>query len=235
MSETNHVVVVGAGPAGMMASISAAASGAKVTLIERNHLPGRKLLLSGKGRCNLTNVCRIDEFLSHFNKNGEFLRDAFKIFFVSELMDFFKKKGVDLKVERQNRVFPVSDKASFVLGALEDEMRRKRVDLLTGVLFNDLVVREGEIKGVIVNNSETITGGKVILCLGGASYPLTGSDGKWFMVLKRHDIRLTKFKPALTPLVCRDNYGLNGLSLRNIRIRFQSSAGNVLLTDTGEI
>ncbi|MDD5504326.1 MAG: NAD(P)/FAD-dependent oxidoreductase [Candidatus Omnitrophica bacterium] len=235
MPDANRVIVVGAGPAGMMASISAALSGADVTLIERNHLPGRKLLLSGKGRCNLTNACPMDEFFSHFNGKGEFLRDAFNSFFVEDLMDFFKKRGLGLKIERQNRVFPVSDKSASVLDVLEKEMRSKNVKLLTGVLFNDLIICDGTVKGVIVDSSKRMLADKVILCLGGASYPLTGSDGKWFTVLKRHGIGLSGFRPALTALLCRDNYGLNGLSLKNIRIMFRSSAGKALLTDIGEI
>ncbi|HDP16279.1 MAG TPA: FAD-dependent oxidoreductase [Candidatus Omnitrophica bacterium] len=148
--DKKNIVVVGAGPAGMMAAIRAGQLGKKVTLLEKNPGLGRKLLLSGKGRCNLTNACAQDSFLTRFGKNGQFLRDAFKKFFNRELMDFFEKRGLALKVERQLRVFPVSNTSSSILDVLKRELTKSKTEVLCKKEIEAIVAQGKRIKGVFL-------------------------------------------------------------------------------------
>jgi len=234
MKKHNTIIVAGAGPAGIMAVIRAAELGNKVILIERNHNPGRKLLLTGKGRCNLTNCSSEDEFYKRFSKKGEFLRDAFKVFFVKELMDFFESNGQKLKIERQNRVFPVSDSSLSVLNVLENRLSFYRVELLTDTFLSGLLTENNAVKGIIINNNRKLYAEKIVLALGGASYSFTGSDGSWHNMLRRHGIGVLDFKPGLVPLTCKHTYGLEGLTLKNISLNFKFP-GKVIATGTGEL
>ncbi|MBU1870194.1 MAG: aminoacetone oxidase family FAD-binding enzyme, partial [Candidatus Omnitrophica bacterium] len=176
--QAKKIVVVGGGPAGMMAAIRAGQLKQEVILLEKNPTLGRKLILSGKGRCNLTNACNLDLFLKRFSKNGEFLRDAFKKFFNRELMDFFEARGLQLKVERQERVFPVTDNSESILQILEKELHKNQVKIISKQEIKDILIEDGRVKGVLLSSAETIPADKVILATGGVSYPGTGSTGE---------------------------------------------------------
>ena len=256
MVEVKRIVVVGAGPAGMMAAIRAAQLQQDVTLIEKNSLPGKKLLLSGKGRCNLTNLCELEPFLKRFSKNGQFLRDAFKKFFNRDLINFFEKRGLKLKVERQLRVFPVTDKSNSVLEALKKELQKNKVNPHTKIfgvgvkiIYNtsmkDILMRDNKVKGVVLVDGRIISCDKVILATGGVSYGFTGSTGEGLEIARRLGHSITGLRPGLVPLETRQKYvkGLEGLTLKNIRLKFtqhQHGAGfsdgqRQIISEIGEL
>lgn len=226
----------------MMAAIRASHFRQDVTLVEKNPHLGKKLLLSGKGRCNLTNSCDLDSFLKRFSKNGEFLRDAFKKFFNRELMDFFDERGLRLKVERQERVFPEADKADAVLKVLKEELKKNKVKIIYGCVLKDLITQQGRIKGLLSASGRIMPADKVILATGGASYAFSGSTGEGMDIARKTGHAVNPLRPGLVPLVTRQKYpkGLAGLTLRNIRIKFGdgkrealSPVGELLFTGFG--
>jgi predicted Rossmann fold flavoprotein len=216
------IVVVGGGPAGMMAAIRAAEFGQDVTLIEQNPALGRKLLLSGKGRCNLTNFCHLDEFLQRFSDGGEFLRDAFKKFFNQELMDFFQKQGLKLNVERQGRVFPHTNSSASVLEILKKELVKNKVKIIYQAKLKDILIRDGKVGAVVLRDDRTIPADKVILATGGTSYTFTGSTGEGLDLTKKLGHKVTPLKPGLVALRTKQQLPrlLEGLTLKNIRLSF---------------
>lgn len=237
------VIIIGAGPAGMMAAIRAAESGAKAALFEKNKQLGRKLILSGQGRCNLTNVNDLADSLKCFSKTGNFLRDAFAGFFNRELMEFFEKRGVSLKVERQNRVFPESDKAYDILEALQQELKRLNVKVFCSAPAYNILVENGSVSGVLLEDRETIKTKKVILATGGVSYQDTGSSGDGLKIARKAGHKITDLRAGLVPLVTGENWvkDLQGLALKNIRFfvyadgkeRFESDIGELMFTHFG--
>jgi len=240
--DAQKIVVVGAGPAGMMAAIRAAGLNARVTLLEKNNSPAQKLLLSGKGRCNLTNACEPDAFYARFSKNGEFLRDAFKKLSNLDLMRFFEKRGLRLKVERQLRVFPETNRSASVAGALKKELEKSEVEVRYNAGVKDIVLRDGNIKGVLLFDNKIMPADKIILATGGVSYPFTGSTGEGLKLAGRLGHRITPLRPGLVPLETRQDYPrlLEGLTLKNIRLKFRdgkkeiiSEVGELLFTKTG--
>lgn len=238
--EAKRIVVVGGGPAGMMAAIRAGQLKCDVTLVEKNSTLGKKLLLSGKGRCNLTNLCDLDSFLKCFSQNGEFLRDAFKKFFHQDLINFFEKKGLKLKIERQQRVFPVTDRANSVLEILKQELKKNNVKIMYGACARDLIIQDRKIKGLLLDSGRIITAHKVILATGGASYSFTGSSAEGIEIAKKFGHAVSPLRPGLVPLVTRQKYPLEGLTLKNIRLKFSegekeaiSAIGELLFTDFG--
>ncbi len=152
----NQIVIIGAGPSGMMAAISASGAGANVILIEKNAVFGRKLLLTGKGRCNLTNRCSLEEFLKRFSKNsGQFLRDAFKALFNEDLIDFFEDRGLEMRTERQQRVFPVTDKSSSVIRVLAKELQKKNIKVCFSTTVKNIWTdEEGRVAGVSLSDGK---------------------------------------------------------------------------------
>ncbi|MFH0763059.1 MAG: NAD(P)/FAD-dependent oxidoreductase [Candidatus Omnitrophota bacterium] len=247
-----RIVVVGGGPAGMMAAIRAAGLKQEVTLLEKNSVLGKKLLLSGKGRCNLTNYCNLDSFLQRFSGNAQFLRGAFKKFFNRDLLDFFEKRGLRLKVERQQRVFPASDKSASVLEVLERELVKNKVNLLYGSRLQDIVVGDGRLKAVKLSDGRVILADRVILATGGASYGFTGSTGEGLELARKLGHAITPLRPGLVALRTKEKYPalLEGLTLKNIRLKFTqplragagfsggkrkiiSDIGELLFTETG--
>jgi hypothetical protein len=229
------VVVVGAGPAGMMAAIRSAQLGQEVSLIEKNLLPGRKLLLSGKGRCNLTNACDLNSFISRFNSGGQFLRDAFKIFFNRDLMQFFEERGLRLKVERQLRVFPESDRSASILEILERELRSLKVKTLFDCHLRDILVRNGRVEALVTYRGQNIPADRIILATGGASYKFTGSTGEGFTIAEKLGHRIIGLQPGLVPFLTKERYAdLEGLTLRNIRLKF-SSGKRKIVSEIGEL
>ena len=238
--KVKKIVVVGAGPAGMMASIRAAQLKQDVTLIDKNISPGRKLLLSGKGRCNLTNYCDFDSFIARFSHHGQFLRDAAKIFFNRELMDFFQRRGLKLKVERQLRVFPESDKADSILDVLIRELESLKIKTIYRGLLKEIILDGKEVRSVLLGDNRRISADKVILATGGASYKFTGSSGEGLELVKRTGHSIVSLRPGLIALKTRPCYDLEGLTLKNIRIKFKgpkkqilSEIGELIFTDVG--
>ena len=234
--------MVGAGPAGMMAAIRAANLSQPVLLLEKNSCPGKKLLLSGKGRCNLTNTCDLDLFIERFSGNGQFLRDAFKHFFYPELMDFFETRGLKLTVERQLRVFPESGGSAGVLKILEQELSKNKVNSMYGCILKEIIIGDNKVKGVILADGRKMLADKIILATGGASYSFTGSTGEGIRLAIKTGHRAAPLMAGLVPLVTKEKYPrqLMGLTLKNIRLKFSDSEkeiisqmGELLFTDFG--
>jgi hypothetical protein len=232
----SKIVVIGGGPAGMMAAIQAARSCADVTLIEKNAELGKKLLLSGKGRCNLTNACERDVFLQRFSGNGQFLRDAFKTFFNKDLMRFFEERGLKLRVERQQRVFPVTDSSMSILAVLKKELAARQVKVLYKVCVQDVLVANGMVRGVRLAGGGEIKSDRVILATGGVSYAFTGSTGEGIRIAARLKHRTVPVRAGLVPLAAKPAFirELEGLTLKNIRLVF-SHGGKKLASEIGEL
>ncbi|HNX82049.1 MAG TPA: NAD(P)/FAD-dependent oxidoreductase [Candidatus Omnitrophota bacterium] len=230
------IIVVGAGPAGLMASIRASECGAVVTLVEKKASCGAKILLSGKGRCNLTNACDLDAFLKRFSGRGEFLRDAFKKFFNEDLMRFFEERGVPLKVERQFRVFPVSDRSATILDVLKTEIEKQKVTVLYKSVVKDILVMHDQAQGVSLENGERLKADAVILATGGISYAFTGSTGDGQRIAEKFGHAIVPLRPGLVALDTIESYPkeLEGLTLKNIRITF-STGTKEIVTEVGEL
>ena len=215
-----RLVVAGGGAAGLMAAGQAALLGAKVVVLEKMKRPGRKLCITGKGRCNLTNVASLPEFLGHFGPTGPFLRQAFHQFFTPELLEFFRDLGLTVVTERGGRVFPASGKAPEVLAVFEQWLERCGVPIRTGVTVDHLCIEHGVLSGVSCGDT-TIPCDALILAAGGASYPLTGSTGDGYRLAEEAGHRIVPIRPALVPLITRGNLAalMEGLQLRNILVR----------------
>ena len=215
-----RVVVVGGGAAGLMAAGQAAQSGATVVVIEKMRRPGRKLCITGKGRCNLTNVAPLPEFIAHFGPTGPFLRQAFHRFFSAELLQFLEGLGLAVVTERGGRVFPASGKAPEVLAAFEAWLDRLGVTIRTGLAADRLLIEDGAIAGIVCG-PKTIACDALILAVGGASYPLTGSTGDGYALAEQAGHRIIPIRPALVPVITagRDAGRMAGLQLRNVGVR----------------
>jgi len=220
-----RIVVVGGGPAGIMAAIRAGELRQDVTLIEKNPILGKKLLLSGKGRCNLTNACDLDSFIKRFSGNGQFLRDAFKKFFNLDLMRFFEERGLKLKTERQLRVFPETNRSGSVVEALEKELNKNKVKIIYKAVMKDMILQDNKIKGLLLQDGKIIPADRLILATGGISFSFTGSTGEGLDISKRLGHQIVELRPGLVPLETRQHYPrlLEGLALKNIRLRFSDS------------
>ena len=228
-------IVIGGGPAGMFASIIAARQGSRVLLIERNEKLGKKLLITGKGRCNVTNACASQEVLQNIPRNGRFLYSAMESFPPSQIMDFFESHGCKLKVERGNRVFPLTDKASSVLECLRNMMHRSGVQIKNDRVL-DILADDTGVTGVRTAR-ETITSKWVILATGGVSYPTTGSTGDGYEMVRRLGHTIVEPVGSLVPLECEgeDCADMQGLSLRNVGVRLLNGKNKVLYKDFGEL
>lgn len=233
----SNVVVIGAGPAGMMAAITAAKNGNNVVVVEKNGTPGKKLLITGKGRCNLTNSCDINGFIANTPVNGRFLYSALKNFSNTDLMEFFENRGVKLKEERGGRIFPVSDKSSDILNALVASMRSQNVKIVQG-RASGIVTDNGEVVGVRLDNNTLLKCESAVIATGGKSYPLTGSTGDGYAIAASLGHEIVTPKPSLVPLetVEKNVLSLQGLSLRNIGLKvFDGKTGKLLYDDFGEL
>ena len=239
------VVVVGGGPAGMMAAITASENGNEVYLLEKNNKLGKKLLITGKGRCNITSSLDMKEFISNVPGNGKFLYSVFDNYTNIDIINFLKKHGVNVKEERGNRIFPTSDKSIDVLKAFEDELKNKHVKIKFNSKVTNIEIEEDKVKFVkyIDENGENkkIKTDKVILATGGKTYSITGSTGDGYEIAQKLGHTITEIKPSLVPLtssgtslnVCKE---LQGLSLKNVGIKIiDTSKNKVIYEDFGEM
>ena len=229
------VIVIGGGPAGMFAAITAADRGRKVLLLERNDRLGKKLLITGKGRCNVTNNCAAQEVLQNTPRNGRFLYSAMTAFPPEKTMAFFEERGCSLKTERGNRVFPVTDKAQSILDCLQNQLRRSGVTVRTGRV-KSIDTKNGIVCGVRLPG-EVIETKSVILATGGASYPATGSTGDGYDIAGVLGHTIIPAEGSLVPLETagRDCQEMQGLSLRNCGVKLLNAKGKVLYKDFGEL
>ena len=214
------VIVIGAGASGLMAAGTAAENGHNVVLVERNDKVARKVMITGKGRCNVTNNCTlIHDLIANVPTNGRFLYGAFSKFMPIDTMEFFEDMGVSLKVERGNRVFPESDKAVEIVDALNAFSQDAGVKRIKG-RATSLIAENGEIKGVKLEDGEELLADAVIVATGGVSYPLTGSTGDGYELAKQVGHTISELKPSLVPLKCHEGFcmDLQGLSLKNVEI-----------------
>ena len=232
---TNEILVVGGGPAGMFAAITAARQGAKVTLLERNDRLGKKLLITGKGRCNVTNDCTAEEVLRNTPRNSRFLYSAMTAFPPEKTKAFFEGMGCPLKTERGNRVFPRSDSASSVLESLKKALRETGVTVKTARVL-EILTQDGSVSGVKTPEG-IFRAPAVILATGGASYPATGSTGDGYAVAKALGHTVVEPQGSLVPLEAagQDCQRMQGLSLRNVGVKLLNAKGKVLYKDFGEL
>ncbi len=215
-----RIIVVGAGAAGLMAAGIAAECGADVLLLEKMSSPARKIRISGKGRCNLSNVAELSDFIAHFGKSGLFLRQVFSTFFTPELIAFFESRGLKLQVERGGRIFPVDGDAPAVARLLLNWVKQSGVAVKTEEAVQQLIIKDGRVTGVVCAGRR-IPGNTVIMATGGASYSRTGSTGDGYRLLEDIGHTLVPVRPALVPLETQKSAvrGLAGLELRNIMLR----------------
>ena len=231
------VVIIGGGPAGMLSAIKSAQEGNNVTILEKMNTCGRKLLITGKGRCNITNAIDIDEFIKNIPGNGKFLYSAFQNFNNQDIIKMLEKEGVHTKVERGNRIFPTSDKSMDVLNALLKTLKKLNVKIKTNTKVKEILVQENTVYGVITENNEKIEAQKVILATGGKSYPATGSTGDGYEMAKELGHTITEIKGSLVPLkmyevgICKE---LQGLSLKNVKIHIKTE-NKKIYEDFGEM
>ncbi|MBQ3979717.1 MAG: NAD(P)/FAD-dependent oxidoreductase [Lachnospiraceae bacterium] len=257
------VIVIGGGAAGMMAAIGAAREGASVTLLEKNEKLGKKIYITGKGRCNLTNACDLPEFAEHVVTNRQFLQSALHGFTNADVCELFEELGMPVKTERGNRVFPVSDKSSDVIRALERECRRLRVTVRLHTEVKSIrteaiaekpesgdeasaaaskkkkskITATARATGVVLSDGTVLASDAVILATGGLSYPTTGSTGDGYRMAKALGHGVTRLVPSLVSLTARESFcaTLAGLSLRNVSVRFCNKDGKVLREEFGEL
>ncbi len=233
------VIVIGAGPAGIIASIKAAKSGVYVVLIEKNENLGKKILLTGKGRCNLTNAeFNSRKLVENYGKNGKFLFHAFSVFGPKEVINFFKKINLKTKIERGKRVFPKSDKATSVLGVLNKHLKKNKVKVIYNSKVTRIVSKDNKIQKIIIKNNgkeEEMKAKKYIFCTGGKSYPTTGSTGDGFNWAKKLGHHIIEPSPALTPIKIKEEWvkNLQGLSLKNIEISVKTK-NKIYFNEFGE-
>lgn len=228
------LIVVGGGPAGLFAAYNAARSGKQVVLFEKNDRCGKKLDITGKGRCNVTNACDREEFLRNVIANPRFLMSALSRFSTEDTMSFFESEGIPLKIERGNRVFPQSDRANDITKALVNACKREGVEIRRGTV-TALIVSDNRIRGVRVGKEEFFADSVIIAC-GGASYPRTGSDGSGHRLAESVGHKITPIRPSLVPLVSKDRICRDcmGLSLKNVGISFLKN-GKQLYYEQGEM
>lgn len=230
------VIVIGGGPAGMIAAGTAASKGKNTILIEKNEKLGKKLYITGKGRCNITNTAYPDEFMKNIPRNSKFFISSFNSFSNNDLITLLESLGLKTKVERGGRVFPVSDKSSDVIQTLERYLIKNKVDVKLNTKFSDIIQENGAVTGALLDNGQIFECSSLIICTGGLSYPKTGSTGDGYKTAEKAGHNIIEPKPSLVPLVSDEAFirELQGLSLKNISIRAYGD-GKVLYEDFGEM
>ena len=238
------VVIIGGGPAGMMAAITSAKQGNSVTILEKKNSLGRKLLITGKGRCNITSSLPICEFIQSVPGNGRFLYSCFENYTNQDIIKFMEKHNVKVKEERGNRIFPKSDKSQDVLQAFTSELNILKIEVKLNTKVTKIGQKDDKVVGVYYMNSQSeifMSADKVILATGGMSYPDTGSTGDGYAIAKNLGHTISTIKPSLVPLICNGKSlemckKLQGLSLKNVEIKLQDSQNNkVIYSDFGEM
>ncbi len=236
------VLVIGGGASGLMAAGRAGELGCDVILLEKMHRLGMKLRITGKGRCNLTNMEELDEFIKHYGVKGKFLYNCLAKFFNSDLIEFFEKRGVDTVIERGKRVFPKTGDADDIVDCLIDYIKKNKVTIKTDFRVSKIITDGRRVVGVTGNNDERIDGNAVIIAAGGKSYPLTGSTGDGYMLAKMLGHEIIKPEPGLVPLEIEEEYimEMQGLGLKNIELtvfvngkKFDQIFGEMLFTHYG--
>lgn len=232
----SKVIVIGGGPAGMMAAYAAASVGHKVTLLEQNEKLGKKLYITGKGRCNITNASDMDNLFANVMSNRKFLYSAFYTFDNEQVVNFFEDQGLHTKVERGNRVFPVSDHSSDVIAALSRALKLQGVDVHLHTKVQSLMIHADEACGVTLSSGRTLDADKVIVATGGVSYPSTGATGDGYRMAEESGHALVKSTPSLVPFETKEEWvkDLQGLSLRNVTVSIYNGKKK-LYEDFGEM
>lgn len=232
------ILIIGGGAAGLMAAGVASMAGKSVMILERNERPARKVMITGKGRCNVTNNCdSLDELISNVPVNGRFLYSAFSSFMPRDTMELFEDMGVPLKTERGNRVFPVSDKAVDIVDALTAFATDDGAQIVNA-RATELIIEDGCVKGVVTEDGESFFAQKVLVATGGKSYPVTGSTGDGYDFARQAGHTVTELKPSLVSLVCHEGFctDLQGLALRNVAIKVIDTAKKKeIYKDMGEM
>ena len=231
------VIVIGGGAAGLMAAAAAGENGKKVAVLERNERTGRKILVTGKGRCNVTNNCNSDTLINNVRTNGKFLYSAFKSFDSSDTINYIESLGVSLKTERGNRVFPVSDKAMDIADALLKGAKKNGVTIIKGRV-NEILRDENKVKGVRTEDGEEFYCEKIILATGGMSYSGTGSTGDGYKLAEAVGHTVTAIRPSLVPLCIKEGFcaKLMGLSLKNVKLSlFEEGKAKPIYSEMGEM
>ena len=231
------VIIVGAGPAGMMAAGKAAENGNEVHIFERNSIVGKKIYITGKGRCNVTNDSDVENFINNIPNNPYFLYSALYGFTSEDTVRFFNNLGVETKVERGNRVFPVSDKAGDIAKALEKYLKKNKVNIHLNSRVESLIIKENKACGIKLANGKEYFSDAVIVTTGGLSYPGTGSTGDGYKFAKDCGHTVTKLMPSLVPLRAEEKWcaDLMGLSLKNMAITVKDEKGKKIYEDFGEM
>ncbi|MBQ6183761.1 MAG: NAD(P)/FAD-dependent oxidoreductase [Clostridia bacterium] len=237
-SRNNRIVVIGGGAAGMLAAVSARAAGAEVTLLEKNPYLGKKLNITGKGRCNVTNNCTVPEYLENVIRNPKFLMKAAYRFTPADVMGFFESAGVPLKTERGRRVFPQSDRARDVTDCLAKMIYERGIRVQRGCV-TEILVTDGEVCGVKYSSDgerRRLEAASVIICTGGMSYPATGSDGSGYALARKLGHTIVTPRGSLVPLVTKEKWPgeLTGLSLKNVNLTLENG-GKTLFSEQGEM
>lgn len=231
----SKVIVIGGGPSGMMAAIKASEKNS-VVLIEKNEKLGKKLYITGKGRCNVTNGKDIGEFFDYIPGNPHFLYSSLYSYTNIDTMNFFKERGVKLKIERGDRVFPESDRSSDIINALKRELENRNVDVMLNTRVIKLNIENNKVTSVVTENKNIVKGDYFIICTGGLSYPQTGSTGDGYSFAKSAGHSVTSLKPSLVPIEIEETFikELQGLSLKNVELSIKADK-NILYKDFGEM
>lgn len=237
-----NTVIIGGGAAGMFAALSAKESGDMVILIEKNNKLGRKLAITGKGRCNITFDGDEKQFLENIAVNSKFMLSSFNQFDNNDVISFFKSNGVETKIERGARIFPVSDNANDVVNAFEKELIKQKVEILLNSEVEKIITKKQDdiasIVSVVLKNGKVLSADKVIIATGGCSYKVTGSNGDGYKIAKELGHNVVEIKPGLVPIKCYDDTctDLQGLSLKNVSLRFVDEENNKeIYSDFGEM
>ena len=232
----SKVIVIGGGPAGMMAAYAASCQGHAVTVLEQNEKLGKKLFITGKGRCNITNAGDMDNLFANVMSNRKFLYSAFYTFDNEQVLSFFENQGLRTKVERGNRVFPLSDHSSDVIAALSRALKSQNVDIRLHTKVQSLLIRDEAACGVVLSDGKTVEADDVIVATGGISYPSTGSTGDGYRMAKESGHALVECTPSLVPFETKEDWvkDLQGLSLRNVTVSIYHGKKK-LFEDFGEM
>ncbi|MEA4806818.1 NAD(P)/FAD-dependent oxidoreductase [Acetobacterium wieringae] len=242
----SRIAVIGGGPGGMMAAVTAAEKGHQVDLYDSNEKLGKKLYITGKGRCNLTNAVDIGDYFDSIVHNHNFMYSALYSYTNVDFMTFLEKNGVPLKIERGDRVFPVSDKSSDVISGFKTALKHNRCRVYLNTRIIDLLITNNTVNGIVLENGETRSYDAVILATGGKSYPSTGSDGNFFQILEKSGHQITPLSPGLVPINSKEDWprDLQGLALKNVALtlykktpkgqkKVKSMLGEMLFTHFG--